>query len=491
MPDRPSDNELERFLLGTLPPADAVRVSEWVSTAPEAIETLRALSASDAFTDSLKVVARATRSNRAQLSTSSPGPIQTLTQTHVPGPVKSATVAFPPAELGGFRIVRELGRGGMGAVFEATDSALGRKVALKVMLPEVAVHPQARERFLREARAAARVEHESIVPIYQIGEANGMPYITMPLLAGESLDTRLKPKNPLPLGDLILVGRQVAEGLAAAHAGGLIHRDIKPSNIWLDLNANGSVRRVRILDFGLARAPGDAVLTGAGDILGTPAYMSVEQARGQLVDFRTDLYSLGVVLYQAATGHRPFDGGTAYAVLAALAVQTPLAPAQVNPAVPSALSVLIVKLMNKTPAGRPQSARAVIEELARIAAPWKTAAPAAAPGTGTKPSPALGAVLPVPLPRPTPPIPALDTISLAVEAPSTLPDAPDPVPDPEPLPLDAGFSVEVTDVTELFRSEPEAAPPSRPRWKRVLLIAIGVLLAAWLLIASVLVIAKL
>ena len=473
MPDRPSASELERFLLGTLPPADAARVSEWVSTAPEAAETLRALSAADAFTDALKSAARA---DRAQLSTSSPGPVLTLTRLPAPTPSAPVVVAFPPTELGGFRIVRELGRGGMGAVFEATDSALGRKVALKVMLPEVAVHSQARERFLREARAAARVEHESIVPIYQIGEANGMPYITMPLLAGESLDSRLKPKAPLPLADLLLVGRQVAEGLAAAHASGLIHRDIKPSNIWLDLNSNGSVRRVRILDFGLARAPGDAVLTGAGDILGTPAYMSVEQARGQLVDFRTDLYSLGVVLYQAATGHRPFDGGTAYAVLAALAAHTPLAPAQVNPTVPPALSALIVKLMSKTPAGRPQSARGVVEELARVAAPWKHAAPVAVPGTGTRSAPALPAIPPV-----LPPIPALDTVSIVVEAPSTLPDAPDPVPEPEPL-ADIGFSVE-GDVSDLFRPEPEAAPPSRPRWRRALLIALGALVVAGLLLA--------
>lgn len=485
MPERPPAKDLERFLLGTLPPADAARVSEWVAAAPEAVETLRRLAAADPFTDTLKIVARA---NRAQLSTSPPSPERTVTQVQQPGAAAVVTITFPPTELGGFRIVRELGRGGMGAVFEATDPALGRKVALKVMLPEVAQHPQARGRFLREARAAARVEHESIVPIYQVGEANGVPFLAMPLLAGETLDARLKSGNPLPLADVILIGRQVAEGLAAAHAGGLIHRDIKPSNIWLDLNADKSVRRARILDFGLARAPGDAVLTGAGDVLGTPAYMSVEQARGQLVDFRTDLYSLGVVLYQSATGLRPFDGSTTYAVLAALAVQTPAPPTQVNPAVPPVLSALIVKLMSKTPAGRPQSARAVAEELARVAPPWR--APAAP--VGTKSAPALPAVQPPPRPVPPPPVvpsrlPATDTVSEASEPISTLPDAPDPIPEPEPLTAGGGFSVEM-DVSELFEPESPLAPP--PRRRRGLLIGVVAAVAIGLLIAVVLAVLK-
>jgi serine/threonine protein kinase len=324
----------------------------------------------------------------------------------------------------------------MGAVFEALDTALGRKVALKVMLPAIASDPQARGRFLREARAAARVESDYIVPIYQVGEANGVPFIAMPLLSGETLDARLKGRRPLPLTEVLALGRHMAEALALAHAAGLIHRDIKPSNVWLDLAPDGTMRRARILDFGLARAPGDAILTGAGDVLGTPAYMSVEQARGQLVDFRTDLFSLGTVLYEAATGQRAFSGSTTYAILAVLATQTPPAPIQVNPALAPALSELIVKLMNKTPAGRPQSAQRVAEELARIAAAVASPVPAAL-GPALPPVPAAPGsrrAMP-PLSTGSASMPALVETDSVVAMP-TLTIAPEPAPAPEPLSLE-------------------------------------------------------
>jgi serine/threonine protein kinase len=312
-------------------------------------------------------------------------------------------------------------------------------VALKVMLPAIASDPQARARFLREARAAARVECDYIVPIYQVGDAGGMPFFAMPLLVGEPLDARLQRVGPLLPVEVLLLGRQMAEGLAAAHAVGLIHRDIKPSNVWLERAPDGTVRRARILDFGLARAPGDAILTGAGDVSGTPAYMSVEQARGQPVDFRTDLFSLGVVLYEAATGKRAFSGQTAYAILAALATQTPPAPNAVNPDVPVGLSELIVHLMSKTPAGRPQSAQRVADELARLAAlllpllPGSRHVLPALPATvGSKPT------LPS-LPAEPAPAPALVETNSVVSLP-TLPVTPQPAPeppapDPEPLPV--------------------------------------------------------
>jgi serine/threonine protein kinase len=173
--------------------------------------------------------------------------------------------------LAGYRLVKKLGEGGMGMVFAAEDIRLKRRVALKLMKPEVAAKEQHRQRFLREAQAAAAVEHDHIVPIFQIGEDNGSPFIAMPFLKGEPLDVRLK-RSRLPLPEIIVIARQTAEGLAAAHAHGLIHRDIKPGNIWLETTGDGA-HRVKILDFGLARLSGgeNQHLTQSGAVMGTPA----------------------------------------------------------------------------------------------------------------------------------------------------------------------------------------------------------------------------
>lgn len=190
--------------------------------------------------------------------------------------------AQAPGEIGrlnGYRILRELGHGGMGLVFEAEDIRLKRRVALKVMKPVVAARDANRQRFLREAQAAAQVEHDHICPIYQVGEDNGVPFIAMPFLKGEPLDAHLK-RHCLRIGDAVRIARQTAEGLAAAHAQGLIHRDIKPANVWLEAPRG----RVRILDFGLARSISENTnLTASGAVMGTPAYMAPEQARGRAV----------------------------------------------------------------------------------------------------------------------------------------------------------------------------------------------------------------
>src|SRR5207302_10527593 len=195
------------------------------------------------------------------------------------------------------RVLGQLGAGGMGIVLRAEDPGLKRLVALKVLRPEYAAQPAARVRFIREARAAAKVEHDHIVPIFQIAESNGTAFLAMPLLKGEALSTTLHRVGMLPVPDAVRIGREIAEGLAAAHAEGMIHRDIKPGNVWLE----GSRGRVRILDFGLARVTAEAgerdqTVTREGAVVGTPAYMSPEQARGFKVDHRTDLFSLGVVL---------------------------------------------------------------------------------------------------------------------------------------------------------------------------------------------------
>ena len=394
----PDDATLRRFLLGDLPPTDLDAVAHYLDAHPSVATTLVELKADDTLVSALRgpadatdppevaaAVARAAGLVGGEPPTESlaPTPIGDATADAIGAAVAAVTdaddaddplCALAPAEaageigrLGGYRVLRLLGRGGMGAVFEAADDRLGRRVALKVMLPSLAAKASARQRFLREAKAAAAVEHDYIVPIYQTGEDRGVPFLAMPLLAGETLDDRLK-GGPLPAADVLRVGREVAEGLAAAHAAGLVHRDIKPSNVWLERTAAGAFKRVRILDFGLARsATGADGLTQSGAVLGTPAYMAPEQARGEAVDARADLFSLGVVLYHAATGRRPFPGSDTFSILTALATTEPTPAARVNPAVPAGLSALVARLLSKNPAGRPASAGAVADELARLA----------------------------------------------------------------------------------------------------------------------------
>src|SRR5262249_27187820 len=200
----------------------------------------------------------------------------------------------PPQEpgelgrLGAYRVLRVLGVGGMGIVFHAEDVQLRRAVALKCLLPALAATSQARQRFLREARAAAAIEHEHVVVIYQVGEDRGIPFLAMQLLQGESLEDRLRREPLLPASQVLRIGREIAVGLAAAHERGLIHRDIKPANVWLE----GPQARVKLLDFGLARAVADDTgVSQAGTIVGTPAYMAPEQSRGDPVDARCDLFS--------------------------------------------------------------------------------------------------------------------------------------------------------------------------------------------------------
>ncbi len=273
--------------------------------------------------------------------------------------------------LGPYRILDVVGAGGMGVVFKAEDPRLRRLVALKAMLPALAANPTARERFLREAQAAAAIQHDHVVAVYQVDEANNVPYLAMPFLRGESLEARLRQAGgPLPLAEVLRIAAQIGEGLAAVHELGLIHRDIKPANIFLETQpgepAGGG--RVKILDFGLARAAsGDAQLTQEGHIVGTAAYMAPEQAGRQTLDARADLFSLGCVLYLMATGSLPFEGADALSTLFAVATADPVPPHTRNPALPGAVSELILSLLEKKPADRPGSARAVVAALRRLA----------------------------------------------------------------------------------------------------------------------------
>jgi hypothetical protein len=267
-----------------------------------------------------------------------------------------------PGELGrvGPYAVREVvGRGGMGVVLKAFDEALQRVVAIKVMAPQLATGAAARQRFVREARAAAAIRDEHVIDIHAVGEANGLPYLVMEYVAGLSLQERLDRSGPLEPKEVLRIGAQVAAGLAAAHAQGLIHRDVKPANILLE---NG-VERVKLTDFGLARAVDDASLTQSGVAAGTPQYMAPEQACAEAVDHRADLFSLGSVLYALCTGCPPFRAGGSMAVLKRVCEETPRPIQESNPEVPDWLVGIIARLHAKDPAGRYQSAAEVAELL--------------------------------------------------------------------------------------------------------------------------------
>jgi hypothetical protein len=265
--------------------------------------------------------------------------------------------------LGGFRLLRLLGEGGMGAVLLAEDMQLQRLVAIKLLRPTLASDPSAAERFLREARAAAAVKHDHVVTIYQVGEADGVPFLAQELLEGETLEQRLGREPVLPVAEVVRIGREIAAGLGAAHDRGLLHRDIKPANIWLE-SPQG---RVKILDFGLARFQEDQVgITTSGMIVGTPAYMSPEQASGQPLDVHSDLFSLGCVLYRMASGRLPFQGRSVLEVLKALATETPPHASQLNRAVPPALDAIIDTLLHKRPNDRLATAAELGTRLAMV-----------------------------------------------------------------------------------------------------------------------------
>ncbi len=263
--------------------------------------------------------------------------------------------------IGHYEVLEVLGKGGFGIVFRAFDETLQRVVAIKVLSPHLAATSPARKRFLREARSSARVRHENVVRVYAV-EEQPLPFLVMEFIPGETLQQRLDRTGPLETAEVVQFGRQIAEGLAAAHGMGLIHRDIKPGNILIEAGANPSIK---ITDFGLARAADDASLTQSGVVAGTPMFMAPEQAQGETLDHRADLFSLGSVLYTMASGRPPFRANNTLAVLKRVAEDTPRPIPEIIPEVPPWLCDLITRLHAKKPEDRIGTAKEVADLLGR------------------------------------------------------------------------------------------------------------------------------
>ena len=293
----------------------------------------------------------------------------------------------PPTEPGflgridDLHVSRVIGQGGMGVVLQAWDPELQRFLAVKLLSPMLSHSGAARQRFLREAQSTAAIVHPNIVPIFTVSAEQELPHIVMPYIGGGSLQHLIDETGPIPLQRTLALGLQVAEGLAAAHQQGIIHRDIKPANLMLD---EGGFR-VMLTDFGLARALDEAgatgaTLTGTGAVAGTPQYMSPEQARGELVDHRTDLYSLGAVLYALATGRVPINATSTLEILRKIGKEKSTPIAEINEAYPLWFQSIVDQLMHPAKEKRIQSAQEASlllkETLAHVRAPTRIALPA-------------------------------------------------------------------------------------------------------------------
>jgi hypothetical protein len=293
--------------------------------------------------------------------------------------------------LGHYDVLEVVGQGGTGVVFRALDDKLQRVVAIKALVPQIATIRAARQRFEREARAAAAVTHDNVINIHAVEDAGPVPYMVMQFIDGPTLQQKLDETGQLSLKEILRIGLQIAEGLAAAHRHGLIHRDVKPANILME---NG-IERVKLTDFGLARSGDDASLTQSGIVAGTPMYMSPEQTEGEPVDFRSDLFSLGSVLYAMCSGRPPFRARTTVAVLKRVCEETPRPIREINPDLPAWLEELVARLHAKDPAERGASAQAVADllawhlaELQQGGTPRAAGSPAFANRPHPKPGPA-------------------------------------------------------------------------------------------------------
>ena len=380
LPTEPDEGRLRDLLAGKLTAADDAEVLALLEREPAWQQALDRLAADEALWHeaavSLKeppLAADATlRSALAAMSSARSGDAANTPTTgetvdsSAGGASGEPDLSFltPAAEpgylgrLGPYLVEEVIGRGGFGVVLKARDPKLARVVAVKVLAPHLAASGTACQRFLREARAAAAVVHEHIITIYAV-EDQPLPHLVMQFVAGQSLQEKLDREGPLGVKEVLRIGMQTAAGLSAAHKQGLVHRDIKPANILLE---NG-IERVKITDFGLARAADDASLTRTGVVAGTPQFMSPEQARGATVDARSDVFSLGSVLYAMCAGRPPFRADSTLAVLKRVCDDQARPIRELNPDVPPWLAGIIQRLMAKNPADRPASAQEVADLL--------------------------------------------------------------------------------------------------------------------------------
>ncbi|MGA1840670.1 MAG: protein kinase domain-containing protein [bacterium] len=263
---------------------------------------------------------------------------------------------------GRYQIVKEIGKGSMGVVYEAYDPDIDRRIALKVLREDRVTSKAFVERFLKEAKAIGRFSHSNVVTVYDVGQDQGTIFIAMELVEGKPLDKVIQGKK-LDINEIVDLAIQVAEILECANQMGIVHRDIKPSNIILMPNA-----RIKITDFGIAHIedPSGHQLTQAGEILGTPAYMAPEQVIGCPVDGRSDLFSLGCILYEITTGSRPFQGNNLAAIFNSITKENPVEPSKKNPEIPKDLSHIIMKCLEKSPKERFQTGGAMVDALNRF-----------------------------------------------------------------------------------------------------------------------------
>ena len=407
-PDLCPDPELlAEFLLGKLPLDELESCEIHLAHCPPCTETIRSLNVNDTFSDLAKDVFENELSNDAGYASVTEqtavsdlvGRMKELGEgafvlaEHGDGPfefpksfaapridddgVAAARVTevqrhFEKSEnedtlgrLAHYQVERVLGVGSSGVVFLATDENLHRPVALKILRPSLG--NSARDRFVAEARAMASIDDSNVVSIFHVGTEGDLAYIAMQWTPGETLDQRLKREGAFEPEQVRLIGKQIASGLAAAHRIGLIHRDIKPANIWLESETG----KVKILDFGLVRATdADPGLTCTGMIAGTPCFMSPEQARGSELDFRSDIFSLGCVLYEMLTGELPFRSANVLATLQSIRTDSPEPPHAIGASIPEDLSTLVMCMLQKSPADRPSNSASVVEALGLPISEW-------------------------------------------------------------------------------------------------------------------------
>jgi len=293
------------------------------------------------------------------------------TQLHFPKDIRpefTETLRTPIKELttgstfaGRYQIIEEIGKGGMGRVYKVQDTKINEKVALKLLKPEIASDKEMIERFSNELKLARKIRHKNICGMFDIGEAEGAHFITMEYVSGEDLKTMIRMSTGLTIGTVLSIGKQVCQGLTEAHNLGVVHRDLKPQNIIIDRGGNA-----KIMDFGIARSIREKGITGAGIMIGTPEYMSPEQTEAKEVDQRSDIYSLGVILYEMATGRVPFEGETALSVAIKHKTEIPADPKSLNPQIPDDLKRLILKCLEKDKTRRYETTAELEAELDKI-----------------------------------------------------------------------------------------------------------------------------